>query len=187
MLQPLLIIAAVEEHGAAASGITRIFEDFGINVPSIIAQIVSFLVVTFVLYRFAFKPVLATIDERQHKIESGLKFADEMKAKLEVAARESAQIIRQAQLDAQKFIDEARKTAKEFGDRQQAEALQRAADVLTKAQQAIGLEHKKMLTEARAEIARLVVATTERVLARQLTDADRSSYNDAAARELTSL
>ena len=42
-----------------------------------------------------------------------------------------------------------------------------------------------MLAEARTEIARLVVVTTERVLAKKLTDADRSAYNDAASRELT--
>jgi F-type H+-transporting ATPase subunit b len=43
-----------------------------------------------------------------------------------------------------------------------------------------------MLAEARTEIARLVVVTTERVLAKKLTDADRSAYNEAASRELTS-
>ena len=54
-------------------------------------------------------------------------------------------------------------------------------------QQAIELEHKKMLEQARGEIARLVVKTTEQVLAKKLTDSDRASYNDAAAKELASL
>ena len=54
-------------------------------------------------------------------------------------------------------------------------------------QQAIELEHKKMLADARTEIARLVVTTTERVLAKKLTDGDRASYTEAAARELTSV
>jgi F-type H+-transporting ATPase subunit b len=44
-----------------------------------------------------------------------------------------------------------------------------------------------MLADARTEIARLVVVTTERVLAKRLTDADRASYNEAAARELTTV
>ncbi|HVU18845.1 MAG TPA: F0F1 ATP synthase subunit B [Candidatus Didemnitutus sp.] len=188
MLSSLNILAvAAVENGEAASGVTKIFQDFGVSVPNILAQVLSFSIVAFVLYRFAFKPVLLTLEDRRQKIASGLSYADEMKAKLEAAAQESAQIIRQAQLDAQKSIDEARKAAKEFGDKQQAEALQRAADILAKAQQAIELEHKKMVTEARTEIARLVVATTERVLARKLTDADRTSYNETAAKELASL
>ena len=63
----------------------------------------------------------------------------------------------------------------------------RANDTLAKAQQAIELEHKKMLADARSEIARLVVTTTERVLAKKLDDADRAAYNDAATRELTAV
>jgi F-type H+-transporting ATPase subunit b len=49
----------------------------------------------------------------------------------------------------------------------------------------VELEHKKMLAETRGEIARLVVATTERVLAKKLSDADRAAYNETATRELT--
>lgn len=188
MLQHLNLLAATAlEHGEAAGGVTKIFQDFGINVPNILAQILSFSIVAFVIYKFGFKPVLVTLDERRNKIASGLSYADEMKAKLAAAADESAQIIRSAQVDAQRLVDEARKAAKDFGDRQQADAVQRAADLLAKAQQAIELEHKKMLNEARGEIARLVVTTTERVLARKLSDADRGAYNDAAAKELASL
>jgi F-type H+-transporting ATPase subunit b len=85
------------------------------------------------------------------------------------------------------FIDEARKAAKELSERETAAATERANALLTKAQQAIELEHKKMLADAQKEIARLVVATTERVLAKRLTDADRSAYNETATRELTSV
>jgi len=180
-----LLATAAVEHGEAAGGVTKIFTDFGINWPNILAQILSFSIVAFVLYRFGFKPVLVTLDERQKKIASGLSYADEMQAKLAAAAQESAQIVRNAQLEAQKAIDEARRSAKEFGDKQQAEAVQRAADLLAKAQQAIELEHKKMLDQARTEIARLVVTTTERVLAKRLSDADRAAFNEAATKELT--
>jgi F-type H+-transporting ATPase subunit b len=57
--------------------------------------------------------------------------------------------------------------------------------MLAKAQQATELEHKKMLADARTEIARLVVITTERVLSKKLSDADRNAYTEAASRELT--
>ena len=84
-----------------------------------------------------------------------------------------------------RITSSARRSAKEFLDRQTQEAAGKAADLLAKAQQAIELEHRKMLADARAEVARLVVTTTERVLARKLSDADRASYNEAAARELS--
>jgi F-type H+-transporting ATPase subunit b len=169
----------------AATGITKLFTDFGINLPGILAQMLSFCLVAFVLWRFAFKPVIVTLDERQKKIESGLKYTDEMKAKLEQAQQESLAINKKAQLEAAKFIEEARKAAKDFSDREQKAATERANDAIAKAQQAIELEKKKMLADARTEIARLVVTTTQRVLAKELNEADRTRFNESATRELT--
>ena len=195
MLSTLLVLAeatghateAAAAHGEASGSITKIFQEFGISWPLILAQVLSFSIVAFVLWKFAFKPVLATLDERQHKIESGLKYAEEMQAKLAAAQQESAAIIKKSQTEATRIIDDARKSAKDFLDKQTQEASAKASDMLVKAQQAIELEHKKMLSDARTEIARLVVLTTERVLAKKLTDADRSAYNEAASRELTSV
>jgi F-type H+-transporting ATPase subunit b len=180
-----LFIAATE--AAHAAGEPSIVEKFGIEPKYVVMQVISFLILFAVLYFFGIKPTVATMEERNKKIESGLKHAEEMQAKLAAAQQESAQIVKTAQLEAQKIVDEARKTAKEFADKQQAEALQRSAELLAKAQQAIELEHKKMLNEARGEIARLVVTTTERVLAKKLSDADRAAYNDTAAKELAAL
>ena len=173
----LAVTEAAHEGGIA--------EQFGLEPKLVAMQAVSFLILFGVLYWFGIKPTIATMEERNAKIASGLKNAEETQARLAAAAQESAALIKAAQLDAQKLIDEARKSAKEFGDKQQADAIARAADTLVKAQQAIELEHKKMLNEARGEIARLVVKTTEQVLSKKLTDADRAAYNDAASRELS--
>ena len=81
---------AAAAHGESASGITKIMHDFGISLPFILAQIVNFSIVAFILWRFAFKPVLATLDARQRKIAEGLAYADEMKAKLEATQQQSA-------------------------------------------------------------------------------------------------
>ena len=193
MLSSLLILAQVTSHaaeataahGEAATGITKIFHDFGISWPFFLAQVLNFSIVAFILWKFAFKPVIATLDERKQKIASGLQYADEMKAKLEATQQESATSAKRAQLEATRIIDEARKAAKDFLDKQSSETSAKANDILAKAQQSIELEKKKMLAEARTEIARLVVVTTQRVLAKELTDADRSRYNDSATRELT--
>jgi F-type H+-transporting ATPase subunit b len=185
MLSHLLILAQASAPVVAApSGITKITQDFGISTPFILAQILNFCVVAFILWRFAFKPVLATLDERQKKIASGLQYADEMKVKLEAIQQESTASAKRSQVEASKVIDEARKAAKDFLEKQTQETAAKANDMLVKAQQVIELEKKKMLAEARTEIARLVVATTEKVLAKELTDSDRSEYNAAAAYEL---
>jgi F-type H+-transporting ATPase subunit b len=158
---------------------------FGIEGKYLLMQIISFSILAFVLYRFFFKPVLVTVEERNQKISDGLRHAEEMQAKLAIAQQESAQVVKSAQVEASKIVEDARKTAKEFLDRQMQDATQRASDALVKAQHAIELEHRKMLAEARTEIARLVVVTAERVLAKQLSESDRAAYNQAAACELT--
>ena len=192
MLSHLIILAQAAapaadavNNGAAASGITKIAHDFGLSLPFFLAQVVNFCVVGLILWKFAFKPVLSTLDERNRKIADGLRYTDEMKAKLEAVQQESAASAKRAQAEATRVIEEARKSAKEFFEKQTQETAAKAGDILAKAEQAIELEKKKMLAEARTEIARLVVETTQRVLSKELSEADRSRYNESAARELT--
>lgn len=184
-----LLLATVDPAHAADAGpiegLKQTFLHFGVEPKFLVMQIISFLILFGVLYWFGIKPTVATMEARNAKIAAGLKHAEETQVRLAAAAQESAALIKAAQLDAQKLVDEARKAAKEFADKQHAEAAARAADTLAKAQQAIELEHKKMLNEARVEIARLVVKTTEQVLAKKLTDSDRAAYNDAATKELS--
>ena len=185
------MLATVESAPAAESGpiagLKQTFEHFGVEPKLILFQLISFLILFGVLYKFGIKPTVATMEERNAKIAAGLKHAEETQARLAAAQSESAAIIKAAQLDAQKSIDEARKAAKEFLDKQSQEASAQAGEILAKAQQVIELEKKKMLAEARTEIAHLVVETTQRVLAKELSDADRNRYNESAARELTSI
>lgn len=184
MPSPLLFLAAAAEESASSSQVTKLLSDFGIDLPLLLAQILSFCVVAVILWKFAFKPVLATIEERQRQIQSGLKYAEETKARLAQAHQEGAAILKQAKLEGAQLVEDTRKAAKEFFDAQQREAAARANDLLTKAEQAIASEHKKMLAEARQDVARLVVATTRQVLAKELSDAERARFNEAATREI---
>ncbi len=181
------VAEATAAHAASVNPITDITQTFGVNLPAIIGQIVNFAIVAFVLWKFAFKPVLATLDERKKKIADGLRYAEETKARLDSAQQEIADSLKKAQIEAAAIIEQARKASKEVAERETAAAAERANGLITTALQAIELEKHKMLAEARTEIARLVIATTQRVLAQELNDADRSRYNDAATRELTSV
>lgn len=182
MLSIFAAVAATEAQGP----IEQLSGQFGVNVPSLLAQILNFCILAFLLYRFAVKPIVATLDERQAKITDGLKYAEEMKRKLADAQRHHAETMKQAALEAQKVIEEARESAKAHMERQLQETTKQAEDMLKKAQEAIALEHKKMLQEARQELAQLVVQTTSAVLSRDLSQAERASFAESALRELAS-
>ncbi len=184
MTLPLLLAAAVDQVNAHEP---NMLVRFGVEWKYVVWQLISFVVVLAVLYKFGIKPVAATMEERNRKIESGIKHAEQIQTQLAATQVETAALIKKAQVEASRIVDDARKTAKEYLDKQTQEASVKANDLLTKAQQAIELEHKKMLADARTEIARLVVTTTERVLAKKLTDVDRAAYNETASRELSNV
>jgi F-type H+-transporting ATPase subunit b len=180
--------AAAHQAGAEGGGLVHdLVTKFGIDATNVGMQLLSFGILAVVLYQFAIKPVLATMDQRNAKIEAGLANAQATAARLAEAQAEIAAQLKEAQIGANRIIEEARKTAKELSDREALVSAERSTSLLAKAQQAIALEHKKMLADARSEIARLVIATTEQVLAKKLTEADRVSYNETASRELTSV
>lgn len=185
MIVELLPLAEVA--GQSAGGVTQILHEFGIDGPILLAQAINFSIVVFVLWRFAFKPVAATLQQRQKQIETGLKDAADIKAKLAATQQETLQILQKAHAEAAQVVDNARRAAKEFSEREQKAASDRANEIIEKAQQAIELERKKMMQETRGEIARLVVATTQKVLAKELSDFERSRFNEAAAKELTNV
>jgi F-type H+-transporting ATPase subunit b len=60
---------------AAAAAEPSIPERFGLEPKYIVMQVISFLIVLFVLYKFGIKPVTATMEERNRKIEAGLRRA----------------------------------------------------------------------------------------------------------------
>lgn len=186
---PTLLAASngAEATGESASGITQLFNQFGIDAPLFLAQALSFAIVAALLWKFAFKPVLSTLDARKAKIEQSLKDAEAAAQKLADAQKDAAALIAKAHADAGLQFAAAQKAAKEFEEKARAEAGRQGGEIIEKARLASELEHKRLLEQARTEIARLVIATTEQVLAKKLTDADRASYNQAAVQELASL
>src|SRR5688572_21978737 len=114
---PLLLASVEAAHDAGFAA------KFGLEWKYIVVQVISFLILFGVLYKFGIKPTIATMEERNKKIADGLKHAEETQVRLAAAQQESAALIKAAQLEANKAIEEARKAAKEFGDKQQADAI----------------------------------------------------------------
>lgn len=189
MIENAIILAAAEAAGSqeSANQILQIFTDFGLKPNFLLAQIVNFGIVAFLLYKFAFKPVLATIEERQKKISDGLQYAEEMKIKLAEAEKEHAATLQKAQQEAQTILGEARETAKLYLDKQTEAAAGKGEEIIAKAKEAIELERNKMLTEVRGEVVRLVIDTTSKVLTKDLSEDERARFSKSAAEELTTV
>jgi F-type H+-transporting ATPase subunit b len=172
------LAAAVSDENV---GLVR---EFGIDPKMIAVQIVNFGIVAFLLWRFAFKPVLSTMDDRQRKISEGLKFADDAKRELAETEKRQVLVLREANTQAQEILQVARDSAQQFEDKMKAEALSQIEDMRRRAKEANEHERQRMVGEAKKEIARLVVITSGKVLQRELTDGDKERLSAKAAEEI---
>lgn len=173
----VFLAAANPAGGEFASG-------FGFNSALILAQVINFSIIAFLLYKFAIKPIGATLEERRQKIADGLQYAEEMKTQLAAAERERAEKVKEAAQEAQRILSESREQSKEMIEAKTQEAAAQAEAIIRKASEATELERQKMLSDVRQEVARLVVATSSKVLSRELSDADKQAFSDSAAKEL---
>lgn len=185
MLDSLILLTAnPAEVAEGANVISQLAGQFGVDWKHLIAQIINFALVAFLLYRFAFKPVLNTLEERQKRIADGLQYTEEMEQKLKDAEKQHSDMLKKAALEAKELIDGAREQAKNYTEKQAQEAVVNAENIIKKAEEAISLEKQKMLHDARKELADLVVATSGKVLSKDLTSEERSRFSESAAQEL---
>ena len=85
----------------------EIFKNFGFDPILLIAQIVNFLIILFLLKKFLYKPVLDMLKKRKDDIEKGVRDAEEGRLTLEKALEEEKKILRKAQEQSKKIIDDA--------------------------------------------------------------------------------
>ncbi len=85
----------------------EILENFGFDPIMLVAQIVNFLIILFLLKKFLYKPILDTLNKRKADIEKGIKSAEEGRLTLEKALEEEKKILQKAQLQSKKIIDDA--------------------------------------------------------------------------------
>jgi len=159
-------------------------QQLGIQWPKLIAQVVNFAIVLFILWKFAYQPVLAMLAQRREKIAEGMANAEKIKAELAAAEASRRQILDKASVDAGKFIEEARVAAAKILEQETQKAIATANDIIVKARQANETELARMKTELRREVGRLVVSTTAKVTGKILTADDQNRLAEETNRQL---
>jgi F-type H+-transporting ATPase subunit b len=159
-------------------------EALGIYWPKLIAQTVNFSIVLFVLWRWAYRPILALLEERRQQIADSVANADKIKAELAKTESARQEILNQANVQATQLIVEARTAASKIQESETQKAIAAAEQIVAKAKEAMALDHERMLTELKREIGQLVVQTTARVAGKVLTADDQRRLIEETNREL---
>jgi F-type H+-transporting ATPase subunit b len=158
---------------------------FGVDWPHFIAQVVNFLIVAGLLYFFAYKRVLAMLDQRREHIAQGLADAEKSKAELASSQVECHEVLVQANTQATKLIEEARAVAARVQEQETQKAIAVAEQIIAKAREAAAADHARMLAELKHEVGRLVIQTTATVTGKILTPEDQRRLAEETAKQIS--
>ncbi len=148
--------------------------------------IITFLVLLGLLAKFAWKPLLQALDARQAVIRKSLDDAQQARQELERLQQESAQIIRQARVDADAIIARTRADAEALRGELKEKARGEADQIIRGAERQIQLETARALQQLRHEAVGLSVMIASKLIQRNLTKADNEKLIDETLRQLES-
>ena len=157
---------------------------FGVDWPMLVAQSINFLIVAFIIWKFAFSNVLSTIKEREKQISDSLKNADRIKLELEETEKKQQETLKEASLEAKNTVALAEEKAKSYIESQKEDARKQAEEIISKARSAMELERERVLKDAKDEIASLVLLATTKVLQRELKEDEKAKFAERAAKEI---
>jgi F-type H+-transporting ATPase subunit b len=149
-----------------------------------IGQILAFLILLWVFWKFIAPPLSQAIDERQKKIAEGLSAADRGQKSLDEAKTRAEDVIREARDRANQIVDAASKRSNEIVEVAKASAVNEGDRLIASAKQQIELETAKAREALRRDVADLAVKSAAKVLGREIDPAKHADILGKLATEI---
>lgn len=146
--------------------------------------IVTFLVLLGLLAKFAWGPLLRALETRQEMIRKSLDDAQQAKQELERLQHESAQIIRQARVEAEAVVSQSRSDAARLKEEMRQKAKAEADAIVRSAERQIQLETQRALQQIRHEAVDLSVMIASKILRRNLSKEDNEKLIEEALKQV---
>lgn len=159
----------------------------GINLPTLLAQIVTFAILFGLLYLVAYRPVMRMLDERSGKIRESMEQTERIREQAAKAEEESKKRIETASKEGQEVIARAVRTGEELRQQAQREARQEAETLIARARVEIQRERDDAIDELRREFADLTILAAGKVIERSLDKEAHRQLIDKTLEESTTL
>jgi F-type H+-transporting ATPase subunit b len=140
----------------------------GLKSDVFLAQLINFLIILFVLWRWAYKPIVAMLESREKRIQSGLDNADAVEKHLKDIEKEHAAALASARAEAATFLQDAHKVSEQKRQETLDKARDEVAKLVTDARKNIATERDEAAKALKKEIAALVATTAELVLSEKI-------------------
>ncbi len=135
----------------------ELLEKFGFDPVLLIAQVINFLIILYVLKRFLYKPILDMLKKREETVKEGLKQAEEARLLLESTQEKEKVIIKKARLAAEQMIKDAKTQAQEEAKLIEETSKKQAARLIEDAQRQIELSENETEKKLATYVSRLAI------------------------------
>ena len=134
--------------------------------------ILTFLILFGLLAKFAWKPLLKALSDREEKIRTSISKAEEAQTKLESLTSDGEIIIAKARSEAQSIIADGKTTADKLRSNMESKAKEKALSIIDQAEKQISAEKEKAIIEIRGEVATLSIEIAEKLIRKNLSKED---------------
>ena len=162
----------------------EIIRNFGIQPVLLLAQIVNFLIILYLLQKFFYKPIVKLLEQRKKRIEESLKNADLIEEKLKKTQEQSVQILAEAQKNSQALIASAKSESEKIISQATLEARKQLEEIVNASQVQIEAQRIQMQKKLERETLNLVVEVVKKVLSRTLKPKERQDLTTKALSEI---
>jgi F-type H+-transporting ATPase subunit b len=142
--------------------------ELGISWPTLITQVVTFIILLVLLRVVAYKPIMRMLDERSRRVKESVEQAEDLKKRSAVAQEEMKKQLEQASREGQERIARALKAGEDVKQKAQEDAKKEAEILLTRARSEIHRERDEAIGEVRREFADLTVLAAGKVIEKSL-------------------
>ena len=161
--------------------------DLGINLPTLVAQIVNVVILLGLLYLVAYKPVMRMLDERSRRVKESMEQTDAIKEQAARAEEEVKKQLEAASREGQDRIAQAIQIGEDVKQKAQQEARQEAETLISRAHTEIQRERDEAIDELRKEVADLTILAAGKVIERSLDKKAHRELIDKVLEESTTL
>jgi F-type H+-transporting ATPase subunit b len=147
-------------------------------------EVLSFSILFWILYKFAFPPILETLETRERKIRESLDQAEQNRATAEQKLKEYETKLQLAGKEAETLMAEAKQKAQQLLDENQQRLRAESERIKEEATQDIERERRKAVQDIKDQTADLAILVAEKVIGRSLSDDDHRRFAQEALAEV---
>lgn len=164
----------------------ELIHNLGVDWKVLIAQIVNFTVLLFVLRAFVYKPVLKVLNDRRKRIEEAIERSKSVDKRMAEIDELKEEVLKKARTESQKIIKKAEEAALKAKESVLKEAHSTSEKILAESRKKIEAEREKIFQEAKAQIADLVYAAVEKAVGDLVDEKLKAKMAEEALKFVTS-